>query len=263
MKLHKFYSFLIFLFIFFNISSVGFPQTRVKLPLDEEARKIVNIEQVTGMNSNLKLKVTLQNLTGQKVELLVPVGMVILSKSESAQNMLIVHDQIFEINALEKAKFELNTVCLEAWKNPPDSAAEEGMFFFKKTENQEISQLVHTVAKLENAISASVLFYQEGQIQFGDMDSYELLELAQHCNYSRLDSTHFRAKINEQIIQCALWQLTDKISFDDFEKILKPKPDEEKRELRDIAEMAQIVLAYGGLEPTIVLRRLLPLKIKE
>ena len=89
------------------------------------------------------------------------------------------------------------------------------------------------------------------------------MELALHCEFSPIDSTRFGAKISEQIIQCALWQLTDKISFEDYCKILKPKTAKEKRDLRGIAEMAQIMLAYSGLKPTIKFRRLLPLKINE
>jgi len=233
-KISAFLLYFIFVFaILFTPSKDCFSQVQVTIPLDESEQKIVNIE------------------------------VVILSKDGTTQNMITVHEQIFEIEPTLTVEFKLSAVCLEAWKNPPDSTDEKGMFFFKQTENQEISQLIRTIKKLEDAISTSVISYHDGQIQFGEMESYELLELAQHCHYSPLDSIHFSAKINEQIIQCSLWQLTDKISFDDFTKILKPKTDEEKRELSDIAEMAQILLAYSGLKPTIVLRRMLPMRLKE
>ncbi len=245
------------------ITTESFSQIEVTIPLDENEQKKISVEKLSGLSSNIGIKARLANLSDEFVKTIVPAGMVILSEDQTKQNMVTVHEQFFNLQPKTLVEFKLKTICLEAWKNPPDSASEKGLFFFKQTENNEISRLIRTVAKLEEIIGKSVVEFHDKQIRLGDMDSYELMELALHCEFSPLDSVHFRAQISEQIIQCALWQLTDKISFEDYCKILKPKTDDEKNDLRDAAEMAQILLVYSGLKPTIVLRRLLPLRINE
>lgn len=252
----------IFISLLFSVDE-SFSQIEVTIPLNANEQKLISVEKLSGLNSNMGIKAKLANSSGKIVKTIVPAGLVILSEDQTKQNMLTVHEQIFILPPENLVEIRLKTVCLEAWKNPPDSASEKGLFFFNRTENSDISQLIRTIAKLEEIISRAVVDYNDGQIRLRDMDTYELMELALHSEFSPIDSVRFSAKISEQIIQCALWQLTDRISFEDYCKILKPKTEKEKHDLHDIAEMAQILLAYSGLKPTIALRRLLPLKINK
>ena len=211
----------IFFWVFLTlIISLNFPnfcsgQINVTFPLDSTENHVLKIHKIFGANSNLKLNVLLENLTDKKVEFRMPAGIAILPQDENTQSMVTVHEQVFEIPPLTTGKLDLQALCLEAWKNPPSSLDAEGMIIVDSLISDDVAQFIVAMKKVEKAIANSIYSISGEKLRFKVTTEPELINLAQYCHYHLDENEQLKAELDEMIVQCALWEITNKITFAD------------------------------------------------
>ena len=216
----------------------------------QKGRKRTKIKEIRGTDSNIGMRVTIENHNSFPMQVLSEQGTVINTGNPGMQKMVAARPQVFSVSPDTIEEFDLDALCLEPFKDPPRSTGEGNHKIGGVTRNGEVLKLFRTIKSIEDEISSKIVSVQGDGFQARSM-SEDLSELAKVCQYSRGRIFGYESKIIDHIVQCALWQVTDKLDFDSFAKILRANTHEEKNRLREVAKFAAIILKRAEIDSTI------------
>ena len=177
-------------------------------------------------------------------------GTVIGTGNPGMQKMVAARPQVFVVAPESVEEFQIDALCLEAFKDPPRSTGEGKHKIKRITRNKKILKLLKAIREIEEEISGKIISVQGDRFQARPM-SQDLSELARVSKYSRGRGGKFVVKLADTVIQCALWQITDKLDFDKFAKVVRADSAEARERLKEVAKYASIILRKAGLKPRI------------
>ena len=227
-------------------------RTSIALSDVQQRGSRIRLIRIEGTGSNLGMIVYIRNGNDFVVRVLSPPGVVIEPDNSDMQQMITVRSQVFEVASRVVGRFEVNAICLESFKIPPNSRGDGNYRVREITENAKILKLFRTVGKLEQEISKKILAVDGLSFQAKPM-SAELLELSRHCRFTRRKRGKFEARISDHAVQCALWQITDELDLDKFARVVRAFTAESRADLRRVVEVANIILREAKIKPTIVM----------
>lgn len=208
------------------------------------------VKQIQGTGSNFSMRIILENKNDFPVRILCKEGSVIQSKTRTSAGMITLYPQTFVVQPGKVEEFGIETYCIEAWKKPADEAMYTGHVICDNVDNKNLKQLIDTIHHIETDISDKIISIEGDSFTAQPMDD-RMVPLAQSSQYSKSKEGDFRVKLNEQIVQFAIWQVTDHVSMDHLSTILHVESEETKEALKLIAQLSNLILEQASLEPAI------------
>jgi len=214
------------------------------------ARSVI-IKKILGNGTNSGLVFVLENQKNYTIKVSFPYGLMVSSKRMATQRMVTWREQTFLVEPSIELEAKLETLCLDALKNPPMAEDSSYLYIDHLIEDPDILELFDTIKKLERIISDNVISVKDSRFEMKPIDNDEIIKLATYCQFSEIDSSRYQAKISPMVIQCALWQITDRISADDLFKIYHVDSVAEREDIKKVAEGAKILLYFNGMGTTV------------
>jgi hypothetical protein len=210
------------------------------------------ISAIEGTDRNLTLFVYLTNRNDLLVRVLSKQGTVIEAADPRWQNMVAVRSQVFEVAPKSVGEFRMHAICLDAWKLPPGSGGEGNYRVGEITKNRDIIKLLRTAREMEEQIAPKIISVAGNQFRAKPM-SEELVAVAKCCTYTQARRGTYLARIQDTVVQCALWQITDRLSFDQYAQVISaPASARGIGGLVAQVRVSNILLGKAGLSPTAV-----------
>lgn len=216
----------------------------------QKGRKRTNIRGITGTNSNIGMNVTIENNNSFPVNILSEEGSVIDTRNPGMQKMIAARPQVFQVSPNTNEEFSLNALCMEAFKEPPSSSGEGNHKIKGVTRNKKIRDLFGAIKNIEDEISSKIVSTDGSSFQARPMNN-DLEQLARVSIHNKGSMGQYESKVIDHVVQCALWQVTDNIDFQQFSEILNADSEESVNRLKEISKLAAIILKRAGVEPTI------------
>lgn len=208
---------------------------------------IVTIE---GRKAGSGLFFYIRNRSSALVQLQSEPATLIEATDPQRQNLIIPRPLSRDIPAKSTQKVEVDALSLAARKLPPGPHGEGGYRVGGLTEDDEILNLLGAVERLEAEIARHVRQIDGDRVTYKPMAD-DLTILATCCTCAELESGGCQVQVSGEVIQYALWQLTDKLSFEALVDQAAQPPSPEGRAKMIIKTLAANILLEGaGLEPT-------------
>ena len=208
---------------------------------------IVTIE---GKEAGIGLSLYVRNRSSALVQLQSEAATLIEATDPQRQNLIFPRPLSWEVPAKTTQKLEVDALSLEAHKLPPGPRGEGGYRVGGLEENDEILNLLGAVGRLEAEVARHVRQVDGDQVSYRPMAD-DLVILATCCSCAELEAGGCQVQVSAEVIQYALWQVTDKLSFDDLVELVVQPPSPEGRAKMIIQVLAANILLEGaGLEPT-------------
>lgn len=220
----------------------------------QRGRKRTKIKHLKGTGSAFKMKTRIENENNFPMHVFSQQGTVFDTPNAKLQKMVSVRPQVFEVSPESSEEFTVDALCMDAFKDPPPSTGEGDYRAKGITQNERIIKLLHTLGNLEKEISAKIVSFKQGAgftVKEMDADTEELLK---HCELIPNMLGGYDAKIQDIIVQLALWQVTDKVNFDALAKLAGAVSNESRIELKRLVILANTILRKAGIKPTVSLR---------
>ena len=208
------------------------------------------VKQITGTGSNFSMRITLENKNNYPVEIVCNERSVIQSESHASAGMITLYPQSFVIQPGDIEEFGIETYCIEAWKKPAEPHTADAHVIQEVSDNKNLNHLIDTIHQIEKNISKKIISIEGDSFTAEPMDE-SMIPLAQSSQYFKSQDGDFKVKLNEQIVQFAIWQVTDHVNLDHLSTILKVDSEGSKEALKMIAQLSNLILDEADLEPAI------------
>jgi hypothetical protein len=175
----------------------------------------------------------------------------VIEASDSQHQDLIAHrPQTLEVPNKSTRRLDLEILSLAARKEPPGRHGAGGYRVCGLAENDEILDLLEAVDRLEAEASRYVTQFDGEKVRHRPM-SDDLVILTAVCTCQLLESGAYRVRVPDEVIQYALWQITDRLSFDALvELVVQPPSPEGRLNLVGKVLAANVLLEAVGVKPT-------------
>jgi len=208
------------------------------------------IVAIEGKEPGPGLCLYVRNRGGALLQLQSEQGTVIEATDPQRQNMISPRPQALEIPPKTTQRFEMEALSLEAHRLPPGTRGEGGYRVGGLTENDEILNLFGAVDRLQAEAARHVRQVDGDLVTYRHMVD-DLTILATCCSCAEKESGGYEVRVSAEVIQYALWQITDKLSFDALvDLVVQPASPEGRVKLVGKVLAANILLAEAGIEPT-------------
>lgn len=205
---------------------------------------------VEGREADSGLSLYIRNRGGGPVLVQCPPGTVIEAGSPQRQDMIVGWAQSLEIPQRSTQRLDLDLFSLAAHKLPPGRHGEGGYYVRGLTEDDQILDLLDAVAGLEAEAARHVKQVNGDKVTHRSMVD-DLTILTTYCSCEALEVGGYRVRVPDSVIQYALWQITDGLSFDALVDVVVQPPSPEGRVgLVGQVLAANILLEEAGVEPT-------------
>jgi hypothetical protein len=176
-------------------------------------------------------------------------GTVIEASDPQYQDMIAVRAQSLEIPNKGTERLALEVLALSARKLPPGQHGEGGYRVRGLADNDDILELLAVVDRLEAEATRYVKQVDGEQVTYRPMvDALTILTAA--CSCTVLENGGYRVQVPDEVIQYALWQITDGLSFGELAELLNQPPSPEGRvDLIGKVLAANVLLEAVGVKP--------------
>jgi hypothetical protein len=252
------------------------PLTMTLLEVQAELHQTaISALETTG--GTLGLLVYLRNRNDLPVQILSQLGTLFEPQEKGLQRMIAARPQIFDIAPGGTEKVLVHAVSLDAHRDPPDDDEVRDYQVTGIIDDPQIFKVFRAVEKLEYELARHVVAFDKplrlgadplaaGQPVSGDRVRFEempenLMRLSGFCTVTREEEDaaraqgagRYQARIRGSVIQYALWQVSDGLTFDQLTAMLHAHSPEARAELMPAVRGANFILHEARIEPTMAI----------
>jgi hypothetical protein len=177
-------------------------------------------------------------------------GTAVKPADERWPELLFPRTRSLDLPAKSTAKMDVVALSLAARKLPPGTRSEGAYRAGGPVARQEVLDLLATVDSLEAEAAGYVARVDGERVTYRPMDD-ALTILTSQWRCEPLENGSCRVRVPASVIQYALWQITDGLSFDELVDLVVQPPSREGRvALVNKVLAANILLEAAGLRPT-------------
>ena len=177
-------------------------------------------------------------------------GTVIEATEPQYQDLIAPRPQSLEIPRKSTERLDLEVLSLAARKKPPGRHGEGGYRVRGLVRSKDVLNLLAMVDGLEAEASRYVKQVDGDRVSYRSMAD-DLVILTAACTYEVLESGGYQVRVPDEVIQYALWQITDRLSFEALVELVDQPPSPEGRlDLVGKVLAANVLLEAVGLKPT-------------
>ena len=258
-----------------DVDGAGQPQplTMTLLEVQEELHQTA-ISALEATGGTLGLLLYLRNRNDRPVQILSQLGTLFEPEPKELQRMIAVRPQMFDLAPGGMEKVLVHAVSLDAHKDPPDDDEVRGYRVTGIIDDPQIFKVFRAVEKLEYELARHIVGFDKplrlgadplaagepvsgDRVRFDEMPEH-LARLTGFCTVTREQEDAARAQgagrylahIRGSVIQYALWQVSDGLTFDQLTAMLHAHSPEARAELMPAVRAANIILREARIEPT-------------
>jgi hypothetical protein len=230
------------------------PRSLMTITHAQTGKNGITIEELRGHNSNVDMTIRFRNRNPFPVSILSMPGFVIVPSDSAFQRMITVRFQAWNVAGSEPSpEWTLQALCGDAHKHPPCSHDGPHYTIDCLTPALPVRRVLKAVHAIERNIVTHLRTSEKETTSRNSSHRESLRELARHAHIQETSSGNFKVLLAPAIIQYALWQVTDHVSFDELVHILQIERVKEVDMLKQHIRFANILLRKAEIMPTIKL----------